>query len=332
VTSHDVAKLAGVSQTTVSLVFSGSAAGTRVGPATRARVLDAARTLGYEPNAVARALVQGRSRSVGIAVPTLRDPFFLDVVSGAQRVLRAEGYAVLLAEADESASMTSAIALFRARQIDGLLIDPVGLSAVDPSALQGAPVVLIDDQSDRWPGVRADAERAGRIVAEHLLALGHRRLGFLGPLTEMPSAARCERGFARVLREAGVAPRSAHVRRVPATVEGGKAGMQALLALAERPTAVFCANDLIALGALKSCVRAHVHVPDEMSIVGCGDIESATLVTPELTTVNLRPLEVGARAARLLLELVDGAPPRAMKPLPVELVVRGTTAPPPVCR
>lgn len=328
VTSHDVAKLAGVSQTTVSLVFRGTAS-TRVGPDTRTRVLDAARELGYEPNAVARALVQGRSHSVGIAVPALRDPFFLDVVTGAQRVLRAEGYAVLFAEADGGDSVSSSVALLRARQVDGLLIDPVGLASVDASALVGVRVVLLDDQSDDWPGVRADAEQAGRLVAEHLLSLGHRRLGFLGPLAEAPSSRGRERGFARVTREAGVTLLSDRVRRVPATVEGGREGMRTLLGLDDPPTAVFCATDRIALGALKSCAHARVRVPDAISIVGCGDAESASLVTPELTTVNLRPHEVGARAARLLLDLLNNAPTRVMKPLPVELVVRGSTAPPP---
>ena len=331
VTSRDVAAHAGVSQATVSLVFSG-APPSRVGAATRERVFASARALGYEPNAVARALVRGHSSTIGVVVPALRDPFFVDAVTGAQRVLRQAGYAAILAEAEET-SMEATVAMLRGRQIDGLLIDAMGISSVDPTALDGLRVVLIDDRSDRWPGVVSDAEEAGRLVARHLLDVGHRCIGFLGPLTEAHAFHLRERGFARALRAAGVAPQSDHVRRVPATVHGGREGMHALLAGRAAPTAVFCANDLIALDALKACARAGARVPRDVSIVGCDNIETAQLVTPELTTVDVRPRELGARAARLLLDAIAGRAPRAHpKPLGVELVVRGTTAPPPAGR
>ena len=141
-TSHDVAAHAGVSQATVSLVFSG-APPNRVGAATRERVLASARILGYEPNVVARALVQGRSYTVGLVMPALRDPFFIDAATGAQRVLREQGYAVILAEADES-SADRTVAMLRARQIDGLLVNAMGISSIPPASLDGLAVVLID--------------------------------------------------------------------------------------------------------------------------------------------------------------------------------------------
>ena len=328
ITSRDVAARAGVSQATVSLVFSG-APPSRVGPATRERVLAAARALGYEPNVVARALVQGRSYTVGLVMPALRDPFFIDAATGAQRVLREQGYAVILAEADES-SADRTVAMLRGRQIDGLMIDAMGISSMAPESLEGLAVVLIDEPSLRWPGVVSDAEEAGRLVARHLVDLGHRRIGFLGPLTDAHAFRLRERGFAGVLRAEGILPRSEHVCRVPATVNGGRDGMRTLLTDAAAPTAVFCANDLVALGALKACVQAKRRVPNDVSIVGCDDIESAQLVTPELTTVAIRPRELGARAAKLLLDVIEGRPHRARpKPLDVELIVRGTTARPP---
>jgi len=327
VTSRDVAARAGVSQATVSLVFSG-APPSRVGPATRERVFAAARALGYEPNVVARALVQGRSYTIGLVMPALRDPFFIDAATGAQRVLREQGYVVIVAEAEES-SPERTVAMLRARQIDGLIIDAMGVSTMPPTALDNLAVVLIDERSDRWPGVVSDAEEAGRLAARHLLSLGHRDIAFLGPLTEAHALRLRERGFAVELQAAGIAPRSEHVRRVPPTVEGGRAGMQALLADSAPPTAVFCANDLVALGALKACAYARRQVPRDMSIVGCDGIETARLVTPELTTVDVRPRELGARAARLLLDTLSGRAPRApRKPLGVELLVGGTTAPP----
>lgn len=328
VTSRDVAAHAGVSQATVSLVFSGAPA-SRVGPTTRERVLASARTLGYEPNVVARALVQGRSYTIGLVMPALRDPFFIDAATGAQRVLREHGYAVILAEAEET-SAERTVAMLRARQIDGLLIDAMGISSMPPAALDGLAVVLIDERSERWPSVVSDAEEAGRLVAGHLLDLGHRRIAFLGPLTDAHAFRLRERGFAGVLRAAGIAPRSEHVRRVPATIDGGRDGMQTLLTDASPPTAVFCANDLVALGALKACARARRRVPRDVSIVGCDDIESAQLVTPELTTISVRPRELGARAAKLLLDVMAGRSSRTRpKPLGVELMVRGTTTRPP---
>ncbi len=327
VTSRDVAARAGVSQATVSLVLSGAPRG-RIGPAARERVLQAARELGYEPNVVARSLVQGRSFAIGIIVPSLRDPFFADAITGAQRVAREEGYAVILAEANETA-VESTVAMLRGRQIDGVLIDAVGTALVSAPALDGLTVVSIDDVSGPWPGVMSDAEGAGRLVARHLVDLGHRQFAFLGPLTEAHAFRLRERGFTQTLRAAAATPPSDWVRRVPATVAGGRTGMAALLALKERPTAVFCANDLIAFGALKACARAGLRVPDQMSIVGCDDIEGAELVTPELTTVAVRPRELGARAARMLLQTIAGrGAPKRPKALEVKLVVRGTTAPP----
>jgi LacI family transcriptional regulator len=138
----------------------------------------------------------------------------------------------------------------------------------------------------------------------------------------------------QTLRSADVRVASAHLRRTSPTVEGGRAAMNALLAPSEleRPTAVFCTNDLLALGALKSCVEAGVAVPSVMSICGCDDIETARLVTPELTTIHVRAREMGARAARMLIALVEGDAPqpgvKTAKPLGVRLVRRGSTAPP----
>jgi LacI family transcriptional regulator len=296
ITTHDVAARAGVSQPTVSLVLSRNARA-RVAPETRERVLQAAAELGYRPNVVARSLVQRRSYALGIIVPDLRNPFFADVISGVERVAAAEGYATLLCEA----ALTPAerhLETLQGRLIDGVIIDSLGAASLPDGVLEGLNVVLIDEPSERWPGVASDALGAGRLAAEHLLALGHRRVAFLGPAADVHGFRMRERGFVHALRAAGVSLDSALLRRVPATVDGGRAAMRAVLALAARPTALFCANDLMALGALKACSAAGVRVPGEMSIVGCDDIEMATLVTPELTTIAVPARELGARAAR----------------------------------
>src|SRR5829696_1415566 len=337
VTTHDVAERAGVSQPTVSLVL-GRNPRARIAAGTRERVLRAAAELGYRGNLLARGLSTRRSYTLGFVVPDLRNPFHMDVVAGAERVAAEAGYALLICESGAGGPGARLEAL-HARLIDGVIIDAAEAAALDERALGELNVVLVDEPSARWPAVASDALGAGRTAAEHLLALGHRRVAFIGPASESPAQRLRERGFAQALRGAGVSIESALLRRAPGTAAGGHEAMRALLALGARPTAVFCANDLVAVGALKACLKGGVRVPADCSIVGCDDVELARLVTPELTTVSVPARELGARAARLLLQRIarrDDAPGDAAagaravnpRPLPVRLVVRGTTAAP----
>lgn len=329
-TAHDVAARAGVSQPTVSLVLSGTPKA-RVSAETRARVVRAAEELGYRPNALAQGLVRRRSFALGVVVPDLENPFFAAVVSGAEKVAARAGYAVFLCETGETPAEQHLEAL-RARQIDGVILDAVGAAALGgrEGRLGGMQVVLVDELLADYPAVVSDAERAGELAAHHLLSLGHRRLAFIGPALDTSAFRLRERGFTRTLRGAAAPLTSERLRRASATVIGGMQAMRALLALCPRPTGVFCANDLAAVGALKACALARVAVPHELSIVGCDDIELARLVTPELTTVAIPARELGARAARLLIRRLSGdegeGATRPMRPLPVRLVPRGTTA------
>ena len=330
VTTRDVAAKAGVSQPTVSLVLSKNPTA-RVASETRERVIRAAEELGYRPNVVARSLVRRRSYANGLVVPDLDNQFFAHVVSGAQRVAVEEGYAVLLCE-QRGTSIDRHLDALRTRQVDGVILDAAGASSIPEELLDGINVVLIDQPSQRWPGVASDAEGAGRLAAEHLLSLGHRRLAFIGPSADVHTFRMRERGFTRAIRAAGVTVESELFRRVPATIAGGQAAIRALLAQPSRPTAIFCANDLLALGAYKACAQSGVSIPGDVSLVGCDDIEFSQLVTPELTTVAVPARELGARAARLLLRALAGEvtqPSQQGRPLPVRLVVRGSTAAPP---
>ena len=168
---HDVARRAGVSQPLVSLVIGGSTS-VRVAEATRERILRAAEELGYRPNVIARALVQSRSYSLGIIIPDLYNPFFVDIVSGVDRVATEEGYAVLLCSGGEASAARHVEAL-RARQIDGIIIDAVGAASLDAMALSDVNTVLIDEPSDVHLSVTSDALDAGRLAGQHLLGLGH---------------------------------------------------------------------------------------------------------------------------------------------------------------
>jgi LacI family transcriptional regulator len=215
------------------------------------------------------------------------------------------------------------------------MMDAIGASSLPQAMVAGVNVVLIDEPTDRWPGVASDAIGAGRLAAEHLLQLGHRRFGFIGPATNIHAIRMRERGFIQTLRSSGLTVESPLLRRVAATAQGGQIGMRALLNQKRRPTAVFCINDLVAAGALKVCSLEGVRVPEDMSIVGCDDIELATLLVPELTTIAIPARELGARAARLLLQALEDSdtdrrtPSRQRKTIASRLVIRGTTAPPP---
>lgn len=332
VTTHDVAQRAGVSQPTVSLVLSNNATA-RVAADTRERVIRAAQELGYYPNVIARALARRRSYAIGIIVPDLRNPFFADVVSGAERVAAEAGYAVLLCETRESPRDRHLDALLE-RQVDGVMVDAIGAAYLSDRMLEDVNLVLIDEPPAKWPGVASDAFGAGALAADHLLALGHEQFGFLGPATNVHAIRMRERGFTKTLRDKGIALTSANLRRIPATAQGGHEGMRSLLGLKLRPTAVFCANDLVAVGAIKACHEARVNVPADISIVGCDDVEIASLITPELTTVAIPARELGARAARMLLRAIQGddaerkGEARAPRLLAPKLIIRGTSAPP----
>jgi DNA-binding LacI/PurR family transcriptional regulator len=328
VTARDVAERAGVSQPTVSLVLSKNPTA-RISAKTRLRIIQAAEELSYRPNLVARSLVRSRSYALGIIVPDFRNPFFTDVVSSAETVASEEGYAVLLCEVRESSPARYLDALHE-RVIDGVIIDAVGASAVDSQLLDRTNVVLIDEPPGRWPGVATDAESAGAQAADHLIELGHSRIAFIGPAVDAHAFRMRERGFWKRLAANGIPLPSEYFVRANATARDGRAAMRSLLKLDPRPTAVFCVNDVIAVGALKACIAERLNVPADISIVGCDDIELAQLVTPELTTVKVPARELGGRAARLLIRTIEGKQgPINPRVLPVQLVRRGTTGKPP---
>ena len=332
ITAAEVARLAGVSQPTVSLVLSRNPKA-RVAPETRARVIKIAEELGYRPNRLAQALVSRRSFALGIIVPGFDNPFYAAVLSGAEKVAAAAGYAVLLAETSEVDAVQHLDAM-RDRQIDGVIIAGIAVSTIPAAALDQLNLVLINQPSARFATVGGDSSRAGALAAEHLLDLGHRRVAFIGPANSIPAFRFRERGFVQALRTAGVSMPSELLQRADPNVAGGISAMRTLLALSERPTAVFCANDLVALGAHKACAMGGVALPRDLSLIGCDDIEMDRLVTPELSTIAVPQRELGARAVRLLLKQLESGEtvPPPSQVLPVKLVARGTTGPVPVRR
>jgi DNA-binding LacI/PurR family transcriptional regulator len=323
VTSVDVARHAGVSQSTVSLVLSGKARG-RVSEATQERVRRSARELGYRPNVAAQALRLGASRAVALLVPDITNPFFSRVLRGAQRAAQAAGYTVALVDtANDRRWEAQSFEALRAGPVDGYLLFEVSR----PEALgPGQHVVLMETEAPRCPSVRFDAEGGATAAFRHLLELGHRRIGHLAATFDAPTFNLRDAARRRVLAEAGLDP-DAQPRAITAiTIDDARDAAGPLLT--ERPTAVFCDDDIIAAGLYLAARESGVRIPGELSVIGFDDMDFARVLEPPLTTVALDGEQLGASAFELLEARMTGRRARKRVVLPAELLVRASTAPP----
>ncbi|MFT9666938.1 LacI family DNA-binding transcriptional regulator [Streptomyces rhizosphaericola] len=327
-TSRDVARAAGVSQATVSLVLGGKWPG-RVSEATARRVRESAAELGYRPNLAARSLRLGRTRTALLVVPALTNEFFARVYTGAAAVAAEHDFGVVLYPSpDGTGPARDPFASARA-SLDGVIASSMASDAL--SALHGAdlPLVMLDSDpagTDAAAHVNLDIADGMRQVTDHLLGLGHRRFVHLASAVDTWTfAVRAE-----ALREAVDAVPDAEVRTVRAPLDvraGREAAEQALTVAGERPTAIVCDDDILAAGACKAARRLGLRVPDDLSVTGFDDLALATAVEPELTTVQLPAEQVGERGMAALLAVLEGRGTEADS-LPVRLVVRGSTAPP----
>jgi len=332
VTSHDVAAAAGVSQATVSRAMRDDE---RVTPELRERVRAAAEQLGYVPNGLARNLSRQRTDTVGVVVADVANPFYMYLLEGIHSELTVAGYRVLLLiDRLDALSELAAFSGLLDHSLDGVILTTAAIDSGAPAAFeaQGMPVVLTVRSV---PGANADTVVAdnrsgGRLAARHLLDLGHRRIGLLlGPDSAWTSIER-EAGFCAALAEAGI--ELDEELRLAGTYshESGYANALELLSLPEPPTAVFCANDVVALGALEAADRRGVRVPEELSIIGFDDIPVAGWSRIQLTTVRQPIPDMGRLAARRLVERIaerDSTPvPARLDVFPTDLIRRKTTA------
>jgi DNA-binding LacI/PurR family transcriptional regulator len=323
VTSVDVARHAGVSQSTVSLVFSGKGAG-RVSEATQERVRRAARELGYRPNVAAQALRLGTSRAVALLVPDITNPFFSRVLRGAQRAAQQAGYTVVLVDtANDRRWQEQSFQALRAGPVDGYLLFEV--SAPEDLGPE-QHVVLMETEAARCPWVRFDSEAGAAAAFEHLLELGHRRIGHLAAAFDAPTFHGRETARRRVLSAAGVDPDAQPRATTPITIEAAREAAGPLLD--ERPTAVFCDDDLIAAGLYMAARERGLEIPADLSVVGFDDMDFARALEPPLTTVALDGELLGATAFEMLEGRMAGRRTRRRTILPAELLVRESTAAP----
>jgi LacI family transcriptional regulator len=307
VTIAHVARVAGVSPTTVSHVLSGKRL---VSAVTRDRVESAVRDLGYRPNIVARNLRTRRSQVIAVIVPDITNPFFGTATRGLADTVDAAGFGTYVCNTDAKLEREHKfLADVLDRGVDGVVLASVDVTQqhlAEPSRYR-TPMVCLGDSME-FPGVdRVIPDDAGgsRAAAEHLLARGARRIAMVtGP--RGAGVARI-RGYREALAGAGHEFRPGLVREGDWTRRGGREAMRALMAARPRPDAVFCANDLMAIGAIDAARELGVRVPDDLALVGFDDVEAATLVTPTLTTVHNPAYEAGRRAGELLVERMSGA-------------------------
>ena len=326
-----VAEEAGVGVGTVSRVLNGSPA---VSAATRRRVLDAIATLDYQPSPAARALSTGRTDAIAVVAPFFTQPSVIERLRGVSHTLANEGYQLILHDVERADQRRELFRSLAARgNIDGLLA--ISLAPTEREARRmlraGVAVVLVDREHPTLPSITIDDMEGGRMATEFLLELGHRDIAFLGDeeanLFGFDSSARRREGFEAAMETAGIPPPPEWVLRRPHGRDAARVAAVELLTRSPRPTAVFAASDVQAIGVLEAAQATGVPVPAELSVIGFDNVEAAGYTG--LTTVAQPLEEIGRLGADLLLRAVSGeeVPSRRM---PLEIVARGSTAPAPL--
>ncbi|MFH2115797.1 MAG: LacI family DNA-binding transcriptional regulator [Spirochaetota bacterium] len=359
-TIADMAKKAGVSTATISRVLNDRAEG--VGAQTRARIKALIEETGFQACGVARGLATGKSRSVGLIIPDIANPFFPPLVRGIEDALQARGYSLFLCDSDRDMQKEkSHLRVLLEKRVDGILLSST-ISGFDGRFRdldeRGVPYVLLDRviDSDKAGGqVYLDNRKGARLAVEYLVAGGARRLLFINGPEELSISRLRREGVEEAFRqttagyghridkgtgsepESGLDPAGKPVtepvsllyREGDYTVAGGEAVVEAILGAPGQRLpfdAIFAGNDLMAIGALRACKRHRIRIPQQVQIIGFDDIELARLVEPPLSTIAQPTFEMGIAGAQLLLRLMDGEKPRrrtlVMEP---RLVVRKTT-------
>jgi DNA-binding LacI/PurR family transcriptional regulator len=333
VTIRDVAKAAGASVSTISAALNNS---DYVSAEMRSRIDEAIKTLKYRPNDLARGLRLQKTHSIAIVVPDLSNNFYIELVRGAKDYSSSANYTVLIGDSRESwEEERNYLDSFHRRRVDGIVRVPAidALKGKGKTDLGNLPVVY----ADRYPLTRdtyvgrvgVDNRRAADSATRYLLSLGHRKMGIItGDASSGTSIDRLE-GFLQALRSAGIRPDRSMVHRGHNDMESGHVHTMQLLTRADRPTAIFCTNNMMALGALAAIQEIGLVCPEEISLLGFDDFYWATLLRPRLTVVRQPAREVGMIAARMLIDHLEGRPSVPTPTLlATQLMVRDSCCPP----
>ena len=338
-TIEDVARLAGLSMATVSRVLHQSP---RVSAEARARVLAAVDHLDYTPNALARGLAMSTTHTIGVLVSSISDPFWGEVVQTIQSFARQEQYSVLIAASDENREIErQALELFRHKRVDGIIVGASsgGIGVLHDQRLGRVPLVFVNNEHFLPNGrdaeqaahpranlVATDDWRGGKLAVEHLLQQGHRHIAYIGPSDRASSVNRLD-GYRDALDEAGIPFESALVAMVGEGPNPGELATFRLLAGNPMLTALFCYDDMTAVGALRALRALRLRVPADISVVGFDDLPLAAYLEPQLTTVRQPTNELGTQAVRILLDILQRRQPPRTITVQGELVVRDSSGP-----
>jgi len=330
VTIKDIAKELGISASTVSRALSDSPL---VNAETKRSILQVAERLGYQRNELARALVLGSSGAVGLLVPDITNPFFSDIARGVGEIADEVGVGVILCNTDGRIDReVNYVRLMRRKRVDGLLLCSTTIEApyLQELALSRIPFILVSRLSSQRdiPFVITNDRVGARLAVEHLVDLGHRSIGFIGgPENVQASRDRME-AYLNVLSENGLATLPDWRSYAGFTQAAGREAAQRMLSLSRRPTAIFAANDVMALGVLEVAEGLGLRVPSDLSLVGYDDISYASLPRIQLTTIAQPAVEMGQIAANWLFDVLDHPGiPRLQRTLTPRLMVRSTTGP-----
>lgn len=324
-TIKDIAAAIGVSASTVSRALAGSSL---VNRETRARILRVARELGYTPNLMAQGMVRGSSRLVGCLVQEFANPAFVPMLRAAEDVLRAQGFITVAAESRQEPALESeALRRFQMIHAAGAVVAPVDAAAphLADLARSGFPLVMVGARHPALDCVTADDERAGYLAGQHLIRLGHRRIGTVlsGQSGNLPEQLRLK-GLVAAVREAGLRVHPHWAYAAGPGVEGGRRSGAILCRSTDRPTAVLAQDDALAMGLIRAVHAAGLRVPGDLAVIGHGDALLAGGFEVPLTTVSLPRELMGQHAARMLLDRLAGRgrPERGLAQLDPHLVVR----------
>ena len=332
ITIKDIARIANVSHTTVSRALNNQS---RIKNETREKILSIAKELNYRPNFIARSLVMKRSKTLGLVITTIANPFYTELAQGIEATSRKLGYSIILCSTQSDLGTEKLyIDMLRSKGVDGIIFTSAHMG--DPNILElaeeGFPIMLVNRRTyhstvkEKVDYVGIDNIQGGFLAVEHLIKLGHRRIGIIGGSSESSVGFERLEGGKRALAAYGLKQMDDYFLEGDFLKESGYRGGIKFTRMADPPTAIFAANDYMALGAYQAVVEEGVRVPEDMAIVGFNDIEFTAMKGIELTTIGQKKYEMGALSVENLVEKIEGknvGPPKEVILKP-ELIIRRT--------
>jgi len=325
VSIKDIAERADVSPSTVSRALSDHP---RISEETKRQIRQLAKEMGYTPSLLARSLVTQDTATIGVVITEASDPYLSDLVMSIEKTAQTHGYSVLLRSSYfDAAREVESVYAFHGRRVRGIIVIGSQIAQGYLEMSERLPPITLTNSPAYPYSVSCDNVTGAREAVEHLFNLGHRRIAFVGSRRSYSSNQARMRGYWEVLLDHNLPVESDLVFEQDGTLRGGRAVAEDLLSCKPLPTAVFCFNDMTAIGLLNALYERGVRVPEDLSVVGFDDVDFAAHFSPPLTTVRQPTDMMGRRLVHLLQDLIEGEDDVEPEMLPTELVVRGTTGP-----